>query len=75
MLVLTRKVGESIQIGNDIELKVVSINGDQVKLGIDAPKNIDIHRSEIYQQILEENKNASQLTPDTINLLKNTKND
>lgn len=75
MLVLTRKVGESIQIGEDIELKVISINGDQIKLGIEAPKNIDIHRSEIYHQILKENQNASQLTPNTINLLKNTKND
>ncbi|MFD2639000.1 carbon storage regulator CsrA [Piscibacillus salipiscarius] len=75
MLVLTRKIGESIQIGDDIEVKVVSVNGDQIKLGIEAPKHIDIHRSEIYQQILQENRNASKLTLDTINLLKNTKND
>ncbi|GAA0472259.1 carbon storage regulator CsrA [Alkalibacillus silvisoli] len=75
MLVLTRKQGESIQINDDIEIKVIGIEGDQIKLGIDAPKHVDIHRKEIYQQIREENQAASQLTPNTINLLKNTKKD
>ena len=59
MLVLTRKTGESIQIGDDITIKIVAVEGDQIKLGIDAPKNVDIHRSEIYQQIIEANQQAS----------------
>jgi carbon storage regulator len=60
MLVLTRKTGESIQIGDHIELTVLSIKGDQIKIGINAPKNIDIHRKEIYLDIKGENENASK---------------
>ena len=60
MLVLTRKTGEAIQIGDDIEITVVSIKGDQIKLGINAPKNIEIHRKEIYLEIQKENEDASK---------------
>ena len=60
MLVLTRKSGESIQIGDDIELTVISVKGDQVKIGINAPKNVDIHRKEVYLSIKEENTEASK---------------
>ncbi|GEL78707.1 carbon storage regulator CsrA [Tenuibacillus multivorans] len=74
MLVLTRKVGESIQIGEDISIEVVAVEGDQIKIGIDAPRHVDIHRTEIYQQILEANRQASQ-TEHTIELLKNLKKD
>lgn len=74
MLVLTRKIGESIHIGNEIVVKVVAIEGDQIKLGIEAPRNVDIHRTEIYEQILNANKEAIQ-TKDAINLLKNLKKD
>lgn len=63
MLALTRKVGESIVIADNIEITVISVTGDQIKLGIDAPKNISIHRKEIYLQIQEENK-ASASTSD-----------
>ncbi len=56
MLALTRKVGESIVIADNIEITIIAITGDQIKLGIDAPKNISIHRKEIYLQIQEENK-------------------
>ncbi|KIL76321.1 carbon storage regulator CsrA [Bacillus badius] len=59
MLVLTRKTGEAIQIGDDIELTVISVKGDQVKLGINAPKHIDVHRKEVYLTIREENEQAS----------------
>lgn len=59
MLALTRKVGESIVIADNIEITVISVTGDQIKLGIDAPKNISIHRKEIYLQIQEENKAAA----------------
>ncbi|MGG0662684.1 carbon storage regulator CsrA [Viridibacillus arvi] len=64
MLVLTRKTGESIMVGDQIELKVLSVDGDQVKLGIVAPKSVKVHRSEVYQSIQQQNKealNVSQL--------------
>ena len=73
MLALTRKPGESIIIGNDIELTVLEVNGDQVKLGIEAPRSIPLHRKEIYIEIQEANKEAieSQATADDIkNLFK-----
>ena len=59
MLALTRKKGESVMVGNDIELVVLSISGEQVKLGFAAPKTIAIHRKEIYEMIQEENREAS----------------
>lgn len=58
MLVLTRKAGESIIIGDEIDLKIISVEGDQVKLGIDAPRSVKVYRSEIYKAIKEENKAA-----------------
>jgi len=58
MLALTRKKGESIIIADNITITVLSISGDIVKLGIDAPRNIPVNRQEIYQQILEQNKEA-----------------
>jgi carbon storage regulator len=71
MLVLTRKIGESVKIGNDIELKVLSIDGEQIKLGIDAPRDIAIHRKEVYLAIEQENNEAADTSVDLINLLKN----
>jgi carbon storage regulator len=59
MLVLTRKLKEAIQIGDDIEITVLAIHGDQVKLGINAPKHIEIHRKEVYLAIQKENSEAS----------------
>lgn len=59
MLVLTRKSNQSIMIGPDIELKVLAIEGEQVKLGIVAPRHVEIHRKEIYMAIQEENKAAT----------------
>lgn len=61
MLILSRKKDESIIIGDDIEITIIGIEDDKVKLGINAPKNIDIHRKEIYLQIQEENQKASQM--------------
>ncbi|MBR3483141.1 MAG: carbon storage regulator CsrA [Lachnospiraceae bacterium] len=60
MLALSRKVNESIMLGNDIEVTVLEIKGDQVKIGIKAPKNVSIFRKEIYVQIEEENKKAAE---------------
>ncbi|MFB1049910.1 carbon storage regulator CsrA [Paraliobacillus sp. JSM ZJ581] len=70
MLVLTRKLHEAIQIGEDIEIKVVGIDGDQIKLGISAPTHIDIHRKEIYLEIQEENNRAADISTDLLKLLK-----
>jgi carbon storage regulator len=60
MLVLTRKPNESIMIGDDVEVSVVEIRGDQVKLGIRAPRNIAVHRKEIFLAIQNENIDASR---------------
>jgi len=70
MLVLTRKQNESIQIGEDIEIKVLGIEGDQIKLGINAPKSVDIHRKEIYLDIQEQNNEAANISFDVIQMLK-----
>ncbi|MGE5328916.1 MAG: carbon storage regulator CsrA [Deltaproteobacteria bacterium] len=58
MLVLTRKRNESIIINDDIEITVIDIQNDQVRIGITAPKDVSIYRKELYTQILEENKKA-----------------
>lgn len=60
MLALARKVNQSIVLGNDIEITLLEIKGDQVKIGINAPKSVPIYRKEIYDQIQEENRNAAQ---------------
>ncbi|MBO8126911.1 MAG: carbon storage regulator CsrA [Firmicutes bacterium] len=59
MLVLTRKVDESIIIGDNIKITVVDVRNDQVKLGITAPREIPVHREEVYQEIQEENRRAA----------------
>ncbi|OBX81826.1 carbon storage regulator CsrA [Haemophilus aegyptius] len=51
MLILTRKVGESVLIGDDISITVLSVRGNQVKLSVEAPKEVSVHREEIYQRI------------------------
>lgn len=58
MLILSRKPGESIMIGDDIEVHLIEMEDGKVKLGIDAPKNIDILRKELYRQVGEENAKA-----------------
>ena len=58
MLALSRKIGESIVINNDIELTILEIKGDQVKVGIAAPQSVPIYRKELYLQIQESNKEA-----------------
>lgn len=60
MLALSRKSGESIMIGNDIEISILEVKGDQVKIGINAPKSVPIYRKEIYIQIQDANKEAAQ---------------
>lgn len=58
MLVLTRKVGQSIVIGNEIEVVVLEVRGEQVRIGISAPKTVSVHRKEIYEQISDEGRPA-----------------
>lgn len=71
MLALSRKNSESIMIGNDIEVTILEIKGDQVKIGISAPKSIPVYRKEIYLQILNSNKEAVEenVSVDIINKL------
>lgn len=59
MLALTRKKGESIILNNDIEISVLELRGDQVKIGISAPKEVPVYRKEVYLQIQRENEAAS----------------
>ena len=59
MLVLTRKKGEAIVLNDNIEITILGIDGEQIKLGINAPKNVDIYRKEVYLSIQEENKQAA----------------
>lgn len=63
MLILTRKTGEAIAVGDGIKIRVLEIKGGQVKIGIEAPSDITVHREEIYLRILEENKRAAMETP------------
>lgn len=59
MLALSRKENESIMIGNDIEITILEVKGEQVKIGITAPKSVPIYREEVYAQIKEANKEAA----------------
>ncbi len=73
MLVLSRKVGEVITIGNSIEITVISYDRGVIRLGIEAPKSIAVHRKEIYDKIAETNKESSNVEFDMLkDLLKNT---
>lgn len=63
MLILTRKLGENIRIGDKIKITILEIKGGQVKLGIEAPPHVAVHREEIYERIQEENRRASGVSP------------
>ena len=66
MLVLSRHRDESIMIGDDVVVTIVDIRGDKVRLGIDAPQDIPVHRQEVYEAIQRENRNAAKMdSPDT----------
>ena len=64
MLILTRRVGQSIKIGDEVELTVIQISGDQVRLGITAPRTVRVYRAEVLEQILAENLRAAASTAD-----------
>ena len=69
MLALTRKKGESLVVNNNIEITVLEIRGDQIKIGISAPKNVPVYRKEVYLQIQKEN--GASLKADGLEALKN----
>jgi carbon storage regulator len=69
VLTLTRSVGETIRIGDDIEIHVVEVRGGTVRLGFKAPREVAIHREEVYRQIVEANLLAAQVTADTLGAL------
>ncbi|AIQ65883.1 carbon storage regulator [Paenibacillus stellifer] len=76
MLVLRRKIGESVVIGNNIQVQILGIEGDQIKLGFVAPKDVQVLRQELYQEIVAENMAAKEQTgqlqqEQILNLLKN----
>ena len=70
MLILTRKSGESITIGDDVKITVIEVKGKQVRIGIDAPRCYVIHREEVYIRIQEENKRAAAESPVALKNLK-----
>jgi carbon storage regulator len=64
MLVLSRQRDESIMIGDNVVVTIVDVRGDRVRLGIEAPREIAVHRREVYEAIQRENQQASQIRPD-----------
>lgn len=69
MLVLTRKLNQSIMIGENVEVKVIDIKGDQVKIGIVAPRSISVYRKEIYEEIQKQNKAATVINHSAVQSL------
>ncbi|MDR2245666.1 MAG: carbon storage regulator CsrA [Treponema sp.] len=63
MLILSRKVNEKIMIGDDISVSIIEVRGDQVRLGVDAPKTVKVFRQEVFDAIRAENKAASESAP------------
>ena len=66
MLILTRKAGETIRIGSEIKVQVLEIKGNQIRIGIEAPRNIAVHRQEVYEQIQQENLDAAKSAPQNL---------
>jgi carbon storage regulator len=68
MLVLSRKNGEALRIGSHIEVRVLAVHGGQVRLGIDAPAEVTVHREEVYQRIAEANRESTRGDPTELRL-------
>lgn len=56
MLILTRRMGESIRIGNDVTITVLGVKGSQIRIGVDAPREVEVHREEIYQRVHDDDE-------------------
>jgi carbon storage regulator len=63
MLVLSRKINQSIMVGDDVRIVIVAVDRDQVKLGIEAPRSVPVHRSEVYEEIRKTNQEALSAAP------------
>ena len=70
MLILTRKLGEVLRIGQDITVRIVDVKGKQIKIGIDAPNDLTIYREEVYERIQAENRLSSTISIDEFGKLK-----
>ena len=71
MLVLTREVGQSIVIGNNIRITVVQVRGDQARIGIDAPREVPVHRLEVFEQLQGANESAALTDTGDLDVLRN----
>ena len=67
MLILSRKIDEKIKIGNDITITLIDVHGDQVKIGVEAPKNVKVFRQEVFDAIQNENKAAVSVASESAN--------
>lgn len=70
MLILTRRVGESIVVGDDITVTVFEVRGDAVRIGIDAPRSVQVHRQEVYEELQRANEQAVSPSDDAIDALR-----
>ena len=68
MLILTRKIGEGIRIGDDVRIVVLEAKGNHIKIGVEAPSSSPVYRDEIYTRILDENRTASSALPERLEL-------
>ncbi len=76
MLILTRRVGETLMIGDEVTVTVLGVKGNQVRIGVNAPKNVAVHREEIYQRILSEDDKVAGATADsTLEIKKDSTSD
>jgi len=70
VLILTRRVGESIVVGDDVTITVFEVRGDAVRIGIDAPRSVQVHRQEVYEELQKANQAASTTSDDALDALR-----
>lgn len=69
MLILTRRVGENVVIGDDIVISIVEVRGDAVRIGIEAPRSVSVHREEVWLELLRTNERAASPSDDVVHAL------